>query len=105
MIDTSMKIDKNDLKKYVFDNLRNDFNWYDYSDGGYILTILYDDDHYKIDFITNIITYHFEILDYDIEKSNYVICVYTTDCDTFAVSGTKHIFTYDAIEKFIYDCF
>lgn len=102
MIDTTAKIDKNDLKKYVFDNLRNDFNWYYYSDGGYILTIDYNETEYKITFKTDDIVYTFEIAPYNATTSNYIICVYTSD---YTVSGYKHVFTYDEIEKFIYDCF
>lgn len=98
-------IDKNGLKKYVFDYLQNEIDWYAYSNGGFIRKIFYDDDTYTIKFITNDITYHFEITPYNEKSSNYVISVYTTDYNDFCANGCKHVFTYDEIEKFIYDCF
>jgi hypothetical protein len=108
MIDKNAKIDTYGLTNYVFDYLRNEVDWYDYSDGGFILTIQCDDDthtSYIIKFITDGITYNFEISPYSATSSNYVICVYTTNCNNYCVNGYKHVFTYDEIEKFIYDCF
>ena len=107
MIDTSMKIDKKMLYKYIYDELRICFDWYYYSDGGYILTIEYNenDNEYEIVFKTDNITYRFVITPYNEITANYIIIVYTDGCTDFSMNGCKHVFTYDEIEKFIYNCF